>query len=140
VKCLLDTCVISELLARRTSTRIARWLRDQEEHEMYLSVITIGELHKGIERLEPGRKQRRLRSWVEGDLVDRFKGRILSFDEGVARTWGRVQAAAEKQGRRMPLMDSLIASTAVHHGLAVITRNAVDMEASGAELVDPWTG
>lgn len=135
---LLDTCVISELVKKKPSRGVMQWLEQQEEHSLYLSVITFGELHKGIGRLQAGRKKRELLEWVEGQLSKRFTGRILEVDREVAARWGEISAAAEKAGRTVPVLDGLLAATALSSGLTFVTRNADDVRVTGVPVFDPW--
>ena len=140
MKHLLDTCVISELTVKRPSARVMRWLEQQDEFSLFLSVITIGELHKGISKLPEGRKRRRLQDWVEYDLAKRFTGRILDIDREIALRWGEVSASAEMAGRKVSVLDGLLAATALASGLTFVTRNTRDVEATGVPLLDPWQG
>lgn len=135
---LLDTCAVSELVKKSPSESVVDWFRVQSEDQLLLSVITLGELQKGISKLPGSRRKTELRAWLDRDLQQRFRGRILPVDAAVALTWGRIQGAAEAEGRKMPVLDSLIAATALAHGLTVVTRNDTDVEASGVEIVDPW--
>ena len=135
---LLDTCVISELVKKKPSSRVTQWLEQQEELSLFLSVITFGELHKGIGRLQTGRKQRQLHEWVEGHLSRRFTGRILDIDREVAVRWGEISAAAEGAGRTVPVLDGLLAATALISGLTFVTRNTDHVKATGVSLFNPW--
>jgi predicted nucleic acid-binding protein len=101
---------------------------------LYLSVLTLGELRKGVERLADGRRRLRLENWLDSDLKLRFAGRWLPVDEEVAERWGLVTA----RGAVLPTTDGLIAATALVHGMTVVTRNAVDMAAAGALVLNPW--
>ena len=135
---LLDTCVISEVIKPRPTESVVQWLSSQDEIGLYLSVITIGEIRKGIERLGEGEKKRDLSRWVDQDLSLRFSGRIIDIDRQVAERWGSISARADLGGKRLPVVDGLIAATALEHGLTLVTRNTDDMEASGVALFDPW--
>ncbi len=136
---LLDTCVLSELVKPKPNTGLVAWIEGHEEVRFYLSVLSFGELTKGIARLPAGAKRTRLQVWLEQDLTQRFSGRVLPIDQAVAARWGELQARAEKRGRPMPVIDGLIAATAAVHSLAIITRNTDDMAQSGVETLDPWT-
>ncbi len=138
MKYLLDTCVISELIRKKPDWQAVRWISAVEESKLFISTLTIGELHKGIEKLPDGAKKEKLRQWVNEDLKERFSGRIADFDLPAAEVWGTIQARAEAAGRPMPVMDSMITATAIANGLAIATRNISDMEASGAMLINPW--
>lgn len=138
MKFLLDTCVISEALRPRPSVKVIQWIEKEEESNFHISVLTIGELHKGIEKMVDSRRKEELHNWVENDLNERFRNRILNIDVHVAIQWGKIQGIAEKSGKTMPAIDSLIAATALTHHLTVVTRNTADMEASGVALLNPW--
>lgn len=135
---LLDTCVLSEMVKPSPSRAVLGWLERQPEEQLYLSVLTFGEIQKGIAKLSDGRRRRMLQAWVDGDLRDRFFGRILDIDHAVASRWGLLVGSAERRGMRLPVIDSLIAATAITHGLAVATRNSEDMIRCGAEALNPW--
>lgn len=114
------------------------WVRAQDETSLYLSVITVGELEKGIAKLAASAKRSKLESWVRRDLAFRFGERLLPVDTQIAARWGALAGEAEKRGRPLPVIDSLIAATALQHGLAVVTRNADDFKRCGVMLVNPW--
>lgn len=138
MKFLIDTCVISELVKKAPASGVTRWLEQQDELSLYLSVITFGELHKGIGQLHAGRKKRELYEWVEGQLSRRFTGRILDVDKDVAVRWGEISAAAGKFGRTVPVLDGLLAATALTFGLTFVTRNTDHFQETGVRLLDPW--
>ena len=135
---LLDTCLISELIKPRPNAAVVSWLDDRDEHGLFLSVLTLGELQKGISKLTGSVKKERLHEWVSNDLVERFDGRILAIDREVATAWGIMQGEAERRGDKLPVMDSLIAATAQCYNLTVVTRNAKDMERCGVKVYNPW--
>ncbi len=135
---LLDTCLVSELVRKRPSSAVLSWLERQQERDLFLSVLTFGELQKGIARLPENPKRKRLQEWVECDLKQRFAGRILSIDYEVATLAGQLQGTSESQGFTLPVIDSLIAATAIHNGLAVVTRNETDMNRCGTPVLNPW--
>ncbi len=136
---LLDTCVICEPTQKKPSPQVLAWLDRQPEEEFYLSVLTFGEIRKGIARLPAGPKRKRLERWLEQDLRERFTGRILGVDAEIADLWGRLQGHADNRGRPLPTLDSLLAATALAKGLSLVTRNTPDFSATGVELLDPWT-
>ena len=135
---LLDTCVISELIRAEPSPKVMAWIDGQEEQNLYLSVITLGEIEKGIAKLVEGRKKMQLQAWLADELMERFNGRIFGITTEVARCWGTMLGESEKKGRSLPVFDALIAATAITNGLIVVTRNTADMNGSGATLLDPW--
>jgi toxin FitB len=138
VRYLLDTCVISEVTKPRPAARVLTWLDTQEELALFLSIITFGELQKGISKLPASRKRQQLQQWVDRDLTRRFTGRILGIDQEVALRWGTMAGAAERRGQPLPVLDGLLAATAVVAGLTLVTRNTAHMQATGVPLVDPW--
>ena len=138
---LLDTNVISELMKPRPSRAVAAWIVSTREELMHLSVITLGEIRKGIDLLGEGEPKRAaLQSWLDHDLRVRFAGRILPFDESVAERWGQIEAAARRQRVVLPTIDAQLAATALHHGLTFVTRNTTDVRLTGVPLFNPWHG
>lgn len=140
MKFLLDTCLISELVKKKPSAGVLEWLDERDEHSLFLSVFTLGELQKGISRLSTGVRKDDLHAWIEHDLIERFEGRILDLDLETALIWGKLQGDAELKGEKLPVMDSLIAATANAHGLVVVTRNVKDIERCRARVFNPWVG
>jgi toxin FitB len=138
VKYLLDTCVISELIRPVPSTIVTEWIDCHDEEVFFLSVITLGEIEKGISKLAEGKKKMQLQVWLADELPERFKGRILSVTTEVALCWGGILGDSEKKGKTLPVVDALIAATAITNELTLVTRNTSDMRASGASLFDPW--
>lgn len=136
----LDTCVVSEIVAREPEAQVLGWLDALDPRTVYLSAITIGEIQRGISRLPASRRRTTLERWLYDDLVPRFDGQILAIDTAVMRTWGIVVAQAEASGRSLPVMDSLIAATAITHRCRLATRNGADFDVTGVSLVDPWLG
>ena len=108
---------------------MAPWIEETDESTLFLSVITIGEIRNGIERITPGKRRGRLESWLKIDLRDRFRDRILPVDESVAERWGALSAIAKAKGKPVPVIDGLLAATAVHHDLMLVTRNVEDVAA-----------
>lgn len=132
---LIDTNVISELVRPMPDERVVRWFAEIPDEVLYVSVLTLGEIRRGVERLEPGQRRERLRVWLETELPAWFEDRVLPIDAPVADRWGRLLAAA---GRSVPAVDSLLAATALQHDLRLVTRNTVDFPFDGLELTDPW--
>lgn len=138
MKFLLDTCLISELVKKEPNAAVVTWLDEQDEQNLFLSVLTLGELQKGISKLSGSTRKDELQAWVEHDLAERFAGRILDLDLETALAWGTLQGDAERKGEKLPVMDSLIAATATTHGLIVVTRNVKDIERCRAKVFNPW--
>lgn len=137
---LLDTCVISELVAKRPDPGVVQWIDDIGEEKIYLSAITIGEIKKGIEKLPDSRRKQELKEWLEDHLLVRFRDRVLPLDTDVMLVWGELSARLKKQGNKMPAIDSLMAAIAVHGKLSLVTRNEDDFKHIGVPVINPWQG
>ncbi len=135
---ILDTCVVSELIRRPPNPGVAAWIQQAIETELHLSVITIGEVKKGIDKLSPPRRKDELDAWLRKDLLTRFRGRVLPLDLEVGLAWGALAARMENAGRTMPAIDALIAATALSGNYVLVTRNVTDFEGSGVTIIDPW--
>lgn len=138
MKYLLDTNVISEWTKPRPHPGVVRWLAQAEEENLFLSVITLGELWHGIGRLPPGTRRTRLADWIEHDLASRFEGRILGISQEIARVWGQLLAESQQRGKAMHAVDALLAATAVTGSLTLVTRNEKDFVAAGVRLFNPF--
>ena len=136
---LLDTSVISELVRPAPDNNVIEWLRGIDEASLHLSVLTIGEIEKGIAKLPASARREKLETWVRRDLADRFRERLLAIDSTVAATWGRLAGEAESRGEPLPVIDGLIAATCLAHDLTVATRNVADFQRCGARCFNPWT-
>jgi predicted nucleic acid-binding protein len=138
MKYLLDTCVISEPGKATPNKHVLGWLQGQDEEACFLSVLTIGEIQKGIAKLTPGKRRDAIQRWLDLDLRGRFSERLLPIDEEVALTWGLVQGEAERRGTRIPTIDGLIAATAIAHNLVLVTRNDEHIRQTGVRVLNPW--
>jgi predicted nucleic acid-binding protein len=134
---LLDTNVISELVRADPDPRVLQWFADVPDDTLFLSVLTLGEIRQGVEALPAGVRRERLRTWLETEIPAWFGRRLLPIDGCVADRWGRLNASSV---RTLPAIDSLLAATALHHDLRIVTRNTGDFAGTGAELVNPWLG
>ncbi|MBE2243379.1 MAG: type II toxin-antitoxin system VapC family toxin [Burkholderiaceae bacterium] len=132
---LVDTNVLSELRRKKADARVVAWVRERPRPSLYLSVLSLGEIRKGIESVADAAFRRTLADWLEVELPNYFLGRLLGIDAAVADRWGRLQASA---GRTLPVIDGLLAATALQHDLALATRNTRDFDGLGLRLVDPW--
>ena len=133
---LLDTNVLSELRRKTPDIGVVEWFARRPASTLFLSVLTIGELRKGIEGLRDVERRSALTDWLETDLPGFFAGRILAIDTQVADRWGKLVAAA---GRPLPAIDSLLGATAAQHGLSIVTRNGRDFADLGLDVINPWS-
>jgi len=138
MKYLFEPCVISELVSKQPSVRVVEWVDSLDPDDVYLSVLTIGEIIKGIEKLPNSRRKTELQTWLKEDLLVRFRGKIIPVDTDVIMEWGILSAQVESVGKPMPAIDSLIAATAKANQLTLITRNVRDFEATGMKVLNPW--
>jgi toxin FitB len=139
---LLDTNVISETMRPRPDPRVLAWL-ERRDGDAYLSVVTVGEIeagiHRALARAPDDDKPLALRRWLEDALIPRFGSRLLAVDLAVARTWGTLTAHARTSGTVVGAIDTLLAATAITHGLTLATRNTKDFRQLPVALLDPWT-
>jgi toxin FitB len=135
---LLDTCVISELVAKRPNSQVIAWIDSIEEGRLHLSVMTLGEIQKGIEKLPDSERKMRLITWLNEELPQRFIDRIVPIDAKVILEWGRLAGSLEKEGKLMSVIDSLIAAIALHNNFILVTRNEADFENTAVEILNPW--
>jgi toxin FitB len=140
VKFLLDTNAVSEWVKPRPDPGIVQWFDEVDEDHTFLSVLTLGELRRGVDRLANGRRRDRLERWLTGDLLDRFTDRVLPVDAPVADEWGRLLARAESAGTAIAGIDGLVAATAKVHNLQVVTRNVRHFRLAGVVVICPWQG
>jgi predicted nucleic acid-binding protein len=138
MKALLDTCVISELVSKKPNPSVVDFVDSLDPEDIYLSVITIGEIVKGIEKLPKSRRKTDLHNWLNDDLLIRFEGNIVALDTDVLIGWGMLTARLESAGNTMPAVDSLIAATALAKKMTLITRNVSDFEGTNVEIINPW--
>jgi predicted nucleic acid-binding protein len=135
---LLDTNLISEAVRVRPDPNVENWVRAADQDLLYLSVLTLGEIHKGLAGLAQGKRRTRLETWLEVELQVRFSGRILPINAGVADRWGLLEADAKSKGKPLSTIDGLLAATAVHHNLTIITRNVADFNGISVPVLNPW--
>lgn len=135
---LLDTNVISELTRFQPEPKVVSWFQATSEELLYLSVLTIGEIRKGINSLPRSNKRVLLESWLVNDLVLRFAGRIVEVNLDIAERWGLISAQAKIAGTPLAVIDGLMAATALHHNLILVTRNTKDVQVAGINTLNPW--
>jgi len=137
LRALLDTCVISELRNPRGRRSVIDGVAEVASKDLYVSVISFGEIVKGVFLLIEGERKRELERWTH-QLERHYADRILGIDLETVRIWGEKTAAAQMSGKVLQASDGLIAATALRHGLCVMTRNTADFEPAGVMLVNPW--
>lgn len=137
MKFLLDTNVISEPKQKKPNKKVLEWLDAQDESKLYLSVLTVGEIRKGIGRLESGKKKAELEEWLE-KLRNRFARRLLPLSEKTFLVWGKMCGEFENKGIVRSALDSLLEATAVEHDLIFVTRNVKNFQASQVTILNPW--
>lgn len=135
---LLDTSCISELVRPEPEPRVVDWIEAVDEAMLYLSVLTIGEIRKGVAGLPQGRRRTRLETWLELELQARFAGRIVPIDAAIADRWGLIAAEAKRRGKALSVIDGLLAATALHRNLTMVSRNASDFTNARVEVLNPW--
>ena len=135
---LLDTNIISELISKTPDKNVVNFILKLEEESLYLSVITIGEIKAGIEKLDNGKKKEKLLKWLEKDLLTRFENRIIDVDTDVMLQWGFITAKLKKDGKPLPIMDSLIGSTVQAKNLVLLSRNEKDFKNFDIKVINPF--
>ena len=135
---LLDTNCISEIVSPRPSESVLQWMEDADENKLYLSVLTFGEIRIGLAKLPQGKRRASLESWLEVQLKMRFAGRIIPIDEPVAQRWGLLAAEAVRKGKSLPVLDSLLAATALLHNLTIVSRNVRNFKNTQVRVLNPW--
>jgi predicted nucleic acid-binding protein len=135
---LLDTCVVSEFVKPKPDKNVLSWLNSMDAERIYLSVVTLGEVQQGISNLPRSNRRAELEEWLNEQLTAQFAGRILALDAATFITWGQLIAPLKQQGRTMSVMDSLIAATAVHHRMTLVTRNVSDFQHVELGIFNPW--
>jgi len=135
---LLDTNVISELVKPRPEPKVATWVEATDELLLYLSVLTLGEIRKGIAGLADSSRRAAIEVWLAKSLRPRFLRRILPIGEEIADRWGVISARSSGKGRPVPVIDGLLAATAIHHNLTLVTRNTSNLAGTGVPVFSPW--
>ena len=135
---LLDTNVVSEWVKPAPDTNVVRWLSEVDEDQVFLSVVSLAEIRRGIELMDAGRRRDRLTNWLNGGLTRRFEGRLLDIDRRTAEGWGIIMARGHKAGLNLASLDAFFAATADVHRLTLVTRNLQHFEKLGIPLLNPW--
>ena len=139
MKVLLDTCTLAELRKSSPDAGVVAAVQAIPDAQLFVSVLSVGEIAKGIGLLAAGKKRESIAAWLAA-LESQFSDRLLGIDAQTAKLWGELTARAQKKGTVIPATDGLLAATALRHGLSVMTRNETDFKASGARIVNPWQG
>jgi toxin FitB len=135
---LLDTNCISEVIRPQPEPRVVEWMEATDERLLYLSVLTLGEIRRGVAGLTQSRRRAQLEAWLELALPARFAGRVLDVDAQVADRWGLLTADAKRRGRPLATLDALLAATALHHNLTLVSRNVADFAGTLVSVLNPW--
>lgn len=136
----MDTCALSEAMKTRPDDGLAAWIAGIDPLQVYISVVTLGEIRKGIECSAGGARKAGLEAWLTSDLAQQFNGRVLPFDADVADRWGRLVGQLQKRRVTAAAIDSLIGATALQHNLSVVTRNEKHFRTMGIAVTNPWSG
>jgi len=139
LKYLLDTNIISEFISKKPNPNVIEFIESLDEKDIFLSVITLGEIKFGIQKVKIVEKRERLSAWLNHDLLDRFENRIVDITLDVMLNWGEMNEFLRKTGKPMPIMDSLIASTCLTYDFILITRNEKDFEFCNLNIINPFT-
>jgi predicted nucleic acid-binding protein len=139
VNYLIDTCVISEFIKKTPNAEVVQWFNQQQIEQLYLSSVTIAEIKKGIYKIQDSQPERyqRLSLWLKTTEVE-FTARILPINDDVLDNWAKICAKAELNGKKLAVMDSLIAATAHHHQLILVTRNVDDFKMTPIKIINPY--
>ena len=135
---LLDTNIPSELTRPKSDPLVENWLDNANDDQLFLSVVSLGEIFKGITILPESKRRKQLQQWVDETLRVWFKGRILPVSEAIAQRWGILAGESQLKGRPLKVADGLIAATALEHELTVVTRNIRDFSELGVRVLNPW--
>jgi tRNA(fMet)-specific endonuclease VapC len=138
LKYLLDTNIISELISKQPNQKVLDFISSIDEVNIFLSVITIGELKSGIENIESTQRKEQLTLWFEHDLLLRFQNRIINIDTNIMIRWGKINQNLKNIGKPLPIMDSLIASSCIDSGFTLVTRNEKDFQNLDINIINPF--
>jgi toxin FitB len=135
---LVDTNIPSELTRENPDARVVEFLRNVDKEGVFLSVMTIGEICKRIATLPVSQRRATLQDWLDIDVRSWFAGRMLPVTEAIAERWGHLAATAKQRGLTLAVVDGVIAATALHHDLTLVTRNVKDFHGLGVNISNPW--
>ena len=134
---LLDTCVLSEPFKRQPNQQVIAWLRSVDQSSLYTPSVVLGEMRKGVEKMPASARKEMLEKWL-ADYRRFYADNIVPFDAEVAMAWGKLVGRLQLEGMSTPVIDSQIAATAIYHGMTLVTRNVRDMQATGADIFNPF--
>lgn len=137
MKYLLDTCVLSEPFRKKPDQRVIAWLRSVDQSSLYTPAVVLGEMRKGVEKMPTSVRKETLSQWL-ADYRRFYAENIVAFDADVAFMWGELVGRLQLNGLSLPVIDSQIAATAIHHRMTLVTRNIRDMQATGATIFNPF--
>jgi predicted nucleic acid-binding protein len=137
LKYLLDTCLISELIKPSPDKNVTHWIKSEYSESLFISVITVGEIRKGLSIIPSSGKKEKLSNWLN-TLLEEYSERILTIDLTVAENWGEILGKAQKSGKIMPSIDSLIAAIAYTNNMTLVTRNENDFQGANVPILNPW--
>jgi toxin FitB len=138
MKYVLDTNVISEAINKQPNPHVMNWLRGMDAQELYLSVVTVGEIKKGVEKLPESHRKETIKVWFEHELLIKFDGQILGLDLPVILVWGELVGSLEQRGRKLPALDSLIAATVKYYDYTLVTRNEKYFDGIDITVFNPF--
>ncbi len=138
MKYLLDTCVLSEFTRQKPDGNVIRWMDSINEDDLCISVITVGEIQRGVEKLPDSHRKTNLVTWLNEQMLPRFENRMIPLDLSAMQIWGTITARMESTGQPMGVMDSLIAACALSQNLILVTRNIKDFTGTNLQLINPW--
>lgn len=138
MKYLLDTCVVSETRKRNPDACLKKWLASVSSDDLFLSVVTLGELRKGSCLVKDASHRQEIETWIDAVVTPGFAGRVVSFDRRMADQWGRLMGEGIATGRTPSVTDSMIAATAFAQGMTVVTRNTSDFQFEGLKVINPF--
>ncbi len=139
MKYLLDTNIVSELISKKPNTKVLEFISSINENDVLLSVVTIGEIKSGIEKLEDSKRKEVLNTWLNEDLLNRFNNRLLTIDLDIMLVWGEIIQKNKKIGNPLPILDSLIGATCISNNLTLITRNESDFRTLDIRVINPFS-
>jgi tRNA(fMet)-specific endonuclease VapC len=135
----LDTNIVSELISKKPNTKVLEFISSINENDVLLSVVTIGEIKSGIEKLEDSKRKEVLNTWLNEDLLNRFNNRLLTIDLDIMLVWGEIIQKNKKIGNPLPILDSLIGATCISNNLTLITRNESDFNTLDIKVINPFS-